>query len=56
MDKKYLSYNVKDFGAKGDGLTDDTEAIQRALNYKTGYLFFPKGKYIITERLLNETR
>lgn len=41
--------NVKQFGAKGDGTTDDTEAIQNAINAipKTGgILYFPPGKYI----------
>lgn len=41
--------NVKDFGAKGDGLADDTEAIRRAtqiaLSRKCG-VFFPAGRYL----------
>ena len=49
--------SVKDFGAKGDGLTDDTAAINRALNQLycqqqnvqvRRSLFFPAGKYIIS--------
>lgn len=43
--------NVKDFGAKGDGKTDDTRAIQRAINEANAdqptIIFFPKGIYII---------
>ena len=42
--------NVLDYGAKGDGSTDDTTAIQNAIN--TGLnIFFPKGSYIITTAL-----
>ena len=39
--------NVKDFGAKGDGQTDDTAAIQRAvlLLPSGGRLVFPEGVY-----------
>lgn len=47
--------NVKDFGAKGDGVTDDTISIQNAINYiKTlgGTLYFPRGKYLITSNLI----
>jgi hypothetical protein len=43
------NYNVKDFGAVGDGRTDDTIAIQSALAFiasrNGGTLFFPEGDY-----------
>ena len=48
--------NVKDHGAKGDGVTDDTEAIRAAIaaaktegNEKPVY--FPAGSYLISETL-----
>jgi len=42
--------NVKDFGASGDGKTDDTEALKEALSSnKTVYL--PTGWYRITETI-----
>lgn len=47
--------NVKRFGAQGDGITDDTAAIQRAIGFcvtrKRGTLFFPSGKYLVTATL-----
>ncbi len=50
------SINVKWFGAKGDGKTDDTKAFQDMLNYlekiKLNYrVFIPEGEYIITKAL-----
>lgn len=39
--------NVKQFGAVGDGVTDDTAAIQAAINASTD-LFLPAGTYIIS--------
>ena len=47
--KAIASVNVKDFGATGDGSTDDTNAIQDAINYasnnKMQTIFFPDGHY-----------
>jgi hypothetical protein len=58
--------NAKDFGAKGDGVTDDTVAIQNAIdfsfgpasapngtNYYLNYpLYFPAGHYIVKAPLM----
>ena len=45
------NYNVKDFGATGDGKTDDTIAIQSALAFiatrNGGTLNFPEGDYAV---------
>lgn len=45
--------NVFDYGAKGDGSTDDTAAIQAAFNAGAngGYVYFPKGNYYVTSSL-----
>ncbi len=46
------SFSVKDFGAKGDGITDDTAAINAALAVSSGrILFFPAGTYLISSTL-----
>jgi hypothetical protein len=51
------SLNVRDFGAFGDGVTDDTKAIQDAINYLLGHpntnrqLYFPGGTYKIINSL-----
>lgn len=45
--------NVKDFGAKGDGVTDDTEAIQAAITaHPSGCIFFPSGTYIVSSSIV----
>lgn len=49
-----ISANVKDFGATGGGVTDDTTAIQSALDSckeTGGTVFFPEGVYIVTSYL-----
>lgn len=40
--------DVRNFGAVGDGTTDDTEAIQHAVDDGDGVLEFPSGTYRIT--------
>ena len=56
--------SIRDFGATGDGVTDDTVSINRALQqiYKTGYnetqplarrkIYFPGGTYLVSDTLL----
>lgn len=49
--------SVKNYGAKGDGVTDDTQAIQTAI--KSGYrgygqqktIYFPQGTYLVSKPL-----
>jgi hypothetical protein len=51
--------NVKEFGAKGDGIADDTRAIMAAVSKAgDGLLEFPRGRYRITQTIdiiLSET-
>ena len=46
--------NVADFGAKGDGVTDDTAAIQAAINAAVGggSIFLPRGKYMVRQLVI----
>ncbi|MCE9607050.1 MAG: right-handed parallel beta-helix repeat-containing protein [Planctomycetia bacterium] len=44
--------NVFDFGAIGDGVADDTDALQHALNDGDGILRLNKGTYRITKPLM----
>ena len=49
-DKLGETVSVKDFGAVGDGVTDDTAAIQAAIN-AGGNLYWPSGNYVTTSNL-----
>ena len=44
-------YNVLDYGATGDGVTDDTAALQAALDTNS-VAYLPAGKYRITSELI----
>ncbi len=51
------SLNVLDFGAKGDGVADDTDAIQKCFlkasaTYSPPEVFFPAGTYLVSRTLL----
>lgn len=58
LKKNWVS--VLDFGAKGDGITDDTNTIQAAINYikntfgdRGGTVFFPIGEYKFSTVLIS---
>lgn len=38
--------NIKDYGAEGDGVTDDTNAFQAAAGFN-GYIYLPFGTYLV---------
>lgn len=57
--------NVKKFGAVGDGVTDDSDAINNAVSdggrcglgcsassFKGALIYFPAGKYLISKPIL----
>lgn len=52
--RDYVS--VKDFGAVGDGIVDDTAAIQSAMSAATGAVYAPAGQYKITANIQIMTR
>jgi hypothetical protein len=42
--------NVRSFGATGDNKTDDTAAIQRAIDTRR-VIYFPSGRYVVSDTL-----
>lgn len=60
QDKLRDVVSVKDFGAVGDGVTDDTAAIQAAINAAATFgvtgnfgaaVYFPSGRYIVSSTI-----
>jgi hypothetical protein len=54
LDRGIPVFNVLAFGATGDGATDDSSAVQNAINAAAangGTVYFPSGTYLITSQL-----
>lgn len=50
--QQFMQGSVSNFGAVGDSITNDTEAIQKAVDSGIGQIVFPKGVYRITETIM----
>jgi hypothetical protein len=53
-ESNHIYINVKDFGAVGDGSTDDTEAVKNAAKKayaESKVLYFPIGTYVISDAI-----
>lgn len=51
--KENATVNVKNFGATGNGTTDDYPAIQAAINsVHSGIIYFPAGTYLVRKGLV----
>ncbi|MEF8758325.1 MAG: glycosyl hydrolase family 28-related protein [Candidatus Accumulibacter sp. UW25] len=56
LDKQKETVSVTDFGAVGDGVTDDTTAIQATFDAATegSTILFPVGSYVITSSITSD--
>ena len=54
-----MCLNVRDFGARGDGTTDDSQAVQEAINRATrdgAVVYCPAGEYPIAIEIRNDVQ
>ena len=49
--KRKFIVSVKDFGARGDGFTDDTEAFKLAMQSRANCVLVPPGCYELKGQL-----
>ncbi len=48
-----VTASVKDFGCKGDGKSDDSQCLQRAVDSAApGALLIPRGRYLLSKQIL----
>lgn len=51
----YDEINIRQLGAKGNGISDDTNYLKKAFSFSNISLYIPKGTYIINESLILNT-
>ena len=55
-DNENSIYNVKKYGAAGDGVTDDYDAVMACIGSidNPGYIYFPPGQYFLSAKIVAE--